>query len=83
MFERPEVGKVYEGRVTGVKEFGAFVEILPGTDGLCHVSELADSFVKNVEDEVKIGDVVRVKVIDMDTQGRIRLSRKAVLHEKS
>jgi len=77
------VGKIYEGRVTGVKEFGAFVEILPGQDGLCHVSELADRYVESVDDEVKIGDVVRVKVLAVDNQGRIKLSRKAVLREES
>ncbi len=83
MFATPEIGKTYEGRVTSVKDFGAFVEILPGTDGLCHVSELADKFVKSVDDEVKIGDVLRVKVLDIDGQGRIRLSRKAVLREEA
>ncbi len=82
MFERPEVGKIYEGPVTGIKDFGAFVEILPGTDGLCHVSELADKFVDSVENEVKMGDVLRVKVIALDNQGRIKLSRKAVLKEE-
>jgi len=83
MFAEAEVGKIYEGRVTGIKDFGAFVEILPGTDGLCHVSELSDKFVKSVEDEVKVGDILRVKVIDVDGQGRIRLSRKAVLREEA
>ncbi len=83
MFAEAEVGKIYEGRVTGVKEFGAFVEILPGQDGLCHVSELADRYVESVDDEVKIGDVVRVKVLAVDNQGRIKLSRKAVLREES
>jgi polyribonucleotide nucleotidyltransferase len=83
MFERPEVGKIYEGRVTGIKDFGAFVEILPGTDGLCHVSELADKFVDSVEDEVSMGDVLRVKVIAVDNQGRIKLSRKVVLQEEA
>ncbi|MFW6158809.1 MAG: S1 RNA-binding domain-containing protein, partial [Planctomycetota bacterium] len=78
MFEKPEVGRVYEGKVTGIKDFGAFVEILPGTDGLCHVSELADRYVENVEDEVKMGEVVRVKVLAVDDQGKIRLSRKAL-----
>ena len=82
MFAQAEIGKIYEGRVTGVKEFGAFVEILPGTDGLCHVSELADHFVKNVEDEVKLGDILRVKVLAVDGQGRIKLSRKVVMQEE-
>jgi len=82
MFQEAEIGKIYEGRVTGIKDFGAFVEILPGKDGLCHVSELANNFVKSVEDEVKLGDTLRVKVLDVDGQGRIRLSRKAVLKEE-
>ena len=83
MFAEAEIGKIYEGRVTGIKDFGAFVEIMPGKDGLCHVSELSDTFVKSVEDEVKLGDVMRVKVLDVDGQGRIRLSRKAVLKEEA
>jgi len=82
MFAEAEIGKIYEGKVTGIKDFGAFVEILPGKDGLCHVSELADKFVKSVEDEVKLGDIMRVKVLDVDGTGRIRLSRKAVLKEE-
>ncbi len=81
MFEKPEVGRIYEGKVTGIKDFGAFVEILPGTDGLCHVSELADHYVENVEDVVKMGEVVRVKVLAVDDQGKIRLSRKAIEEE--
>ena len=77
-----QVGKIYDGRVTSIKDFGAFVEILPGRDGLCHISELADSFVKSVSDVVQIGDVVKVKVINIDEQGRVKLSRKAVLKEE-
>ena len=73
------VGSVYEGKVVSTKDFGAFIEIAPGTDGMCHISELADGFVKNVEDVVKVGDMVRVKVINVDDSGRIKLSRKAVL----
>jgi polyribonucleotide nucleotidyltransferase len=76
--EEPEVGKVYTGRVTGIKDFGAFVEILPGRDGLVHISELSDSYVKNVEDVVGLGDEVTVKVLNIDDQGKIRLSRKAL-----
>ena len=83
MFAEAEIGRIYEGRVTGIKDFGAFVEIMPGKDGLCHVSELSDTFVKSVEDEVKLGDIMRVKVLDVDGQGRIRLSRKAVLKEEA
>ncbi|MHC4447791.1 MAG: S1 RNA-binding domain-containing protein, partial [Planctomycetota bacterium] len=66
------------------KDFGAFVEIVPGTDGMCHISELADGYVKSVTDEVKVGDVVKVKVIDVDeATGKIRLSRRAVMAEES
>ncbi len=75
------VGSVFEGRVVAVKEFGAFVELVPGTDGMCHISELADGFVKSVTDQVKVGDVIRVKVINVDENGRIKLSRKALLAE--
>jgi len=73
------VGSIYEGKVVSTKDFGAFIEIAPGTDGMCHISELADGFVKNVEDVVKVGDMVRVKVINVDDSGRIKLSRKAVM----
>ena len=75
----PEVGRIYEGEVRTIKEFGAFVQILPGTDGMVHISELANERVKNVADVVKEGDVIKVKVIDIDNRGRIRLSRKAAL----
>ncbi|MDR2551393.1 MAG: polyribonucleotide nucleotidyltransferase [Desulfobulbus sp.] len=75
----PEVGRIYEGEVRTIKEFGAFVQILPGTDGMVHISELANERVKNVTDVVKEGDVIKVKVIDIDNRGRIRLSRKAAL----
>ncbi len=74
--EIPEVGKVYLGKVKRIMPFGAFVEILPGQEGLVHVSELSDKYVKNVEDEVKIGDEFLVKVIEIDEQGRVNLSRK-------
>jgi polyribonucleotide nucleotidyltransferase len=65
------------------KDFGAFIELAPGTDGMCHISELAEGYVKNVTDVIKIGDMVRVKVIQVDDQGRIKLSRKAVLVEEA
>jgi len=77
-----KVGKIYSGRVVSIKEFGAFVEIAPETDGLCHVSELSDRYVQNVTDFVNIGDEVRVKVILIDDQGRIKLSRKAAMKEE-
>jgi len=62
-----------------VKEFGAFVEIIPGVEGLCHVSELSDSYVKNVEGVCKVGDLIPVKLISIDDQGRLKLSRKAAV----
>ncbi len=77
-----EVGRIYDGRVTSVKNFGAFVEVLPGREGLVHISELADSFVDNVEDVTHVGAEMKVKVIGIDDQRRIRLSRKAVLRDE-
>ncbi len=74
-----EVGATYKGKVKTIKDFGAFVEILPGTDGLVHISELANERVKNVTDVVSEGDELEVKVLDVDNRGRIRLSRKALL----
>jgi polyribonucleotide nucleotidyltransferase len=81
--EEVRIGKVYEGRVTSVKEFGAFIEILPGRDGLCHISELDDKYVDKVESVCKVGDVLQVKVIAIDDQDRVKLSRKALLREQS
>jgi polyribonucleotide nucleotidyltransferase len=77
-----EVGRIYEGRVTSVKDFGAFIEILPGKDGLCHISELAEDYVSSVSDVCKVGDVLTVKVIAVDDQDRVKLSRKQVLREQ-
>ena len=79
MTAMPEVGKIYEGEVRTIKDFGAFVQILPGTDGMVHISELKKKRVNKVTDVLKEGDIVRVKVIDIDNRGRIRLSRKAAL----
>jgi polyribonucleotide nucleotidyltransferase len=79
--EEVRIGKVYEGRVTSVKDFGAFIEILPGRDGLCHISELDDKYVGKVEDVCKIGDILKVKVIAIDEHDRVKLSRKALLRE--
>ena len=76
-----EVGKVYRGLVKTVRDFGAFVEILPGQDGLLHISEMANYRVNNVTDICKEGDYITVKVIDIDRSGKIRLSRKAALEE--
>ena len=78
-----EVGRIYDGRVTSVKDFGAFIEILPGKDGLCHISELADGYVNSVADVCKVGDEMQVKVIAIDDQDRVKLSRKAVLREEA
>ncbi len=77
-----EEGKIYRGKVTGVKEFGAFVEILPGLEGLVHISELADYRVKQTEDICKPGDEMWVKCLSVEENGRIRLSRKAAMAEK-
>ena len=75
----PEVGAIYKGVVKTVKDFGAFVEIMPGTDGLVHISELDKSRVNKVTDIVNEGDELEVKVLEIDGRGRIRLSRKALL----
>jgi polyribonucleotide nucleotidyltransferase len=76
-----QVGRIYEGTVTSVKDFGAFVEILPGKDGLCHISELADEYVSSVGDVCRVGDTMMVKVIAVDEQDRVKLSRKAAMRE--
>jgi polyribonucleotide nucleotidyltransferase len=78
-----EIGKIYDGRVTSIKDFGAFIEILPGKDGLCHISELADEYVNSVTDVCKVGDPMQVKVIAIDDQDRVKLSRRAVLREQN
>ena len=77
--EEVRVGKIYEGRVTSIKDFGAFIEILPGRDGLCHISELDDKYVDKVDSVCKVGDKMQVKVIAIDDQDRVKLLRKAVL----
>jgi len=76
-----KVGTVYHGTVVSVKDFGAFVELAPGTDGMCHVSQLDTDYVENVADVVSVGDKIHVKVINVDEQGRIKLSRKAYLED--
>ena len=81
--ESVTVGKIYDGRVTSVKDFGAFVEILPGKDGLCHISELSDDYVNSVADVCKVGDQMSVKVIAIDDQDRVKLSRKVAMRELS
>jgi polyribonucleotide nucleotidyltransferase len=76
------VGQDYDGRVVSTKDFGAFIEILPGQEGLCHISELAEHYVERVEDILRAGDRVRVRVISVDDQGRVKLSRRAVLADE-
>lgn len=83
MTEDVKVGRIYTGKVSAIKDFGAFVEIAPGKDGLCHISELSDGFVKSVSDVCKIGDILEVKVIAVDDQNRVKLSRRAVLSEQA
>ena len=73
-----EVGRVYEGRVARLMDFGAFVTILPGRDGLVHISQISNERVERVSDSLKEGDVVKVKVLEVDRQGRVRLSMKDV-----
>jgi polyribonucleotide nucleotidyltransferase len=78
----PQVGRIYgRAKVVSVKDFGVFVEITPGVEGLCHISELSDGYVKNVDEVCKMGDVIPVKLLAIDDQGRFRLSRKAALAE--
>ncbi|MBI2821563.1 MAG: polyribonucleotide nucleotidyltransferase [Acidobacteria bacterium] len=77
-----EVGKTYLGKVTKVVDFGAFVEILPGTEGLLHISEYAEHRIRDIHDECKPGDQILVKVLSVDSQNKIKLSRKAVLREQ-
>ncbi len=81
--EEVEVGKIYHGTVKRVENYGAFVEVIKGKDGLCHVSELSDKFVKNPEDIVSVGDKLDVKVLEIDKQGRLNLSHKAALAEQA
>jgi len=78
-----EVGKIYEGKVARIMDFGAFVTVLPGKDGLVHISQISEERVENVSDKLSEGDVVKVKVLEIDKQGRVRLSMKAVAEEAS
>ena len=82
MTKELEIGAMYQGRVTGTKEFGAFVECLPGKEGLVHISELAEGRVNKTEDVVRNGDVIWVKCIGIDDKGRVKLSRKAAMKER-
>jgi polyribonucleotide nucleotidyltransferase len=76
-----EPGRIYEGKVAKLMDFGAFVTILPGKDGLVHVSQISNERVEKVSDKLKEGDIVKVKVLEVDKQGRIRLSMKAVTED--
>jgi len=78
-----EIGKTYEGKVITVKDFGAFVECMPGKEGLVHISEMANERIESVDSICKPGDAMRVKCIDIDNQGRVRLSRKAALNDEA
>ena len=73
-----EVGEIYEGKVTRTTTFGAFIEILPGKEGLLHISKMAKHRVDKVEDEMNVGDMVKVKVTEIDSQDRINLTRKNI-----
>jgi polyribonucleotide nucleotidyltransferase len=82
MTSPPKVGQIYQNsRVVSVKDFGVFVEITPGVEGLCHISELSEGYVKSVDEVCKMGDLIPVKLLAIDDQGRLRLSRKAALAE--
>jgi polyribonucleotide nucleotidyltransferase len=76
-----QVGRIYDGRVTSIKDFGAFVEILPGRDGLCHISEFSDDYVASVGDFCRVGDELKVKVIAVDEHDRVKLSHRQAVQE--
>ncbi len=81
LVQEVQIGKIYLGKVKKIVDFGAFVEIFPGTDGLVHISQICDRRIKNVSDEIQEGDEIKVKVIDVDQQGRVKLSRKEALRD--
>lgn len=83
LIEEPEIGKEYSGKVKRITTFGAFVEILPGQDGLVHISEIDTHRIDKVEDVLSVGDEIKVKIIGIDAEGKIRLSRKACLSSKT
>ena len=76
LVEEPEVGKIYEGTVVTIKDFGAFVNIMPGIDGMLHVSQMSDKRVEKVSDVLKVGQKVRVKLVAIDDRGRLSLTMK-------
>jgi len=82
MFQEIEVGKVYTGKIVSITAFGAFMEVLPGKDGLIHVSELAEGRTENVEDVVKKGEVITAKCLGVDEKGRVKMSRRAWLRDQ-
>ena len=82
MTQEAEIGKDYVGKVISIKDFGAFLEIAPGMEALCHVSELDDGYVERPEDIVQMGDEVKVKCINVDPSGKVKVSRKAVIREE-
>ena len=81
--QEPEVGRIYEGPVKNTTTFGAFIEIFPGTEGLCHISELTEGRVARTEDVLKVGEITRVKLLAIDEKGRLRLSRRAALADNT
>ena len=81
--EVPEIGKIYEGKIKGIKEFGAFVEIIPGKEGLLHISEIDNKRVMKVEDVLKVGQMVQVKLMGIDDSGKLKLSRKVLLPKET
>ena len=83
LVQEPEKGKTYQGKVKKIMNFGAFVEILPGKEGLLHISQIAHQRTNKVEDVLKVGDEVEVKLLDIDPQGKLDLSRKALLTNDS
>ena len=83
LVEEAEIGKIYLGTVRKIVEFGAFVEILPNMDGLVHISQLAPHRVQSVADEISEGEQILVKVLEIDRQGKIRLSRKEAMAEQT
>ena len=81
--EEPEIGKIYDGKVIKIMDFGAFVNFMGSTDGLVHISQLKNERVEKVEDVISEGDMVKVKVLDIDSRGKIKLSMKAVEAEEN